>query len=74
MDSTAPKRKTITKLPTHWPLKGIWRNDIGEYIVLGHPDRKPVISNDGKTWAEIDVKNPEHNRIIAAVERARIMR
>lgn len=64
-------RKKITALPSGWPSKGMIRADFGEWIILAHPDRHPHISKDGKKWEEANLKNKEHNHVVAMFERKR---
>lgn len=64
-------KKPIKRVPSGFPMKGMIRADIGDYIVLAHPDRQPHISKDGLVWKEIDWRNPDENAVGAAFERQR---
>lgn len=64
-------RKKITSLPSGYPTRGLIRDDVGNYIILAHPDRPVMLSEDGKMWKEANLRDPEHNRVVAMFERKR---
>jgi len=48
-------RKIITKLPLNWPSDNrTKRHDMGDLIVIRHPDRETHVSEDGKAWRVLE--------------------
>ncbi len=54
MSGSSMGKIIITKLPSQWPLKGFRRFDIDGYVLLSHPERSIVFSEDGKSWQELN--------------------
>lgn len=60
----AGERKIITKMPDCWPTDGMTRRtDWRGLIVIAHPDRTPMTSEDGRTWEDL---KPDFSTLTAA--------